>query len=106
MRLIRPLRRRAVGIGQFRLEVGTWQVVPLEAVHVRDACGGGCVGDGLLAFPIDRVAHIAAEGVPRAGEGLGILQFYLLLSPLAHKYLSSMRRLAKDGRNRKTSAIF
>ena len=74
-------------------------------VGFGDAACGGVIGDGLFAVAIHRIANRPAEGVPMAGEGLGILQFYLLLSPLAHKYLSSMRRLAKDGRDRKTSVI-
>ena len=95
MGFVRPRDHGVIGIGEFRLEVGTREVVPAEAIGFGDAAGGGVIGDGLFTIAIHGVAHIATEGVPMAGEGLGLLQFRLLLDPLAHKYLSSMRRLAK-----------
>ena len=71
--LVRPCDHSLIGIGEFRLEVGTREVVPAETVGFSDAAGGGVIGDGLLTIAIHGVAHRPPVGVPVAGEGLGIL---------------------------------
>ena len=72
MGFVTPCDHSLIGIGEFRLEVGTREVVPAETVGFSDAAGGGVIGDGLLAFPIDGVAHITPVSVIMTGEGLGI----------------------------------
>ena len=69
MRFVCPCDHGVIRIGQLRLEVRSWQIRPLETVGFGDAAGGGVIGDGPLAFPIDGVAHIATVGIPMKGEG-------------------------------------
>ena len=63
---------RAVGIGEAGLQVRPWEIGPHEVVHRGESPRGGIISDGLLAGTVDAVAHVPAEGVVMAGEGLGV----------------------------------
>ena len=75
---VTPCDHGVIGIGEGGFEIGTREVVPAEAVGFGDTAGGGVIGDGLFAVAIHAIAHIATEGVPMAGESLGVKTVHLL----------------------------
>ena len=82
-RLIIPFCGRAIGIGEAGLQVRAGQIFPRKIAHRGEPPRGGVVGEGVLACAIHAVAHVPAEGVVMAGEGLGIEARDLLGDELA-----------------------
>ena len=69
---VRPRDHGLIRIGQLRLEVRSWQIRPLKTIGFRNTPRSGIINNGLFPLVVHAVAHVPAEGVPMAGEGLGI----------------------------------
>ena len=83
MGFVTPRDHIFVGISEGRFEVRSWQIRPLETIGFRNTPRGGVISNGLFTVAIHGIAHVPTEGIPMAGEGLGIEARDLLGKKLA-----------------------